>query len=512
MKVIVLPVIAFVAIFSHSIAYPMENQSQIQRSLILAQQANQHRTTAYIAYLSTFSPRHKMIVLHCKDGSVQLKPWIAYQCKTLKNAIVDSDPNTNNSVVDLTIFNNTPTRKTITQLYNCINGSQKLTTLSNDKLLNVFIAADMLEAPKKTRQTLAEHILKIIPKNKIDKELYLQICSNLPKSIKSLIVYGNNPAWLERAADNNFIVDLAGKDLETLDGLGKIGSRKVKIIDISNNKLKSLELDKITKAFPNVAQVTASNNKIKQLTRDDLNAFPNGLRLFLDDNQISSIEKSSNFNAPANAYLDLTENNISPESLENLKKSLAPSWCQRNRKDLFRQLGQVSQFIIDNKLKLGFLVHYASIGCLPPFKANLWENLIFIFRWETCPVPRSIFLKYLDEYLSIPIENFIAQRTNLFIGFGAGWGFHIYCSRYFSDNPFQKLLENPNTSSLLQQSLQKTKHLFTTYYGWKQYTALLFGAAFFKVLADNISTFKPSTVINSPTAKTKPTSSIEDLD
>jgi hypothetical protein len=288
------------------------------------------------------SKTHKItLVIKTVDGSIELKKSTARKLKTIKLLTEDCYKDSYIEVNLQDLFDNPPSISSLRLLLQLIENSlMNREPLSGAQLKEVFDAANYLEAPRRIRYYLAEMLMHIFSTEKNPS-----ILNNLPPSIKKAALLQRIgykvPAWLQTclAATERVDIDLSNNNLESLDGLELLASKKTRTLDISNNRLDKLDLKKIKKAFPGIQHINAQNNCIEKLFKHDIEALSEGLELQLDNNPISHCEPSTFFKTPERVSISLRSNpRLTSTALHNLSTSLQPSAYQKRLVGLFRSL------------------------------------------------------------------------------------------------------------------------------------------------------------------------------
>ncbi len=208
----------------------------------------------------------KKIVLNCSNNSIIVSVDQIKRCKTLKNMLKDCrapisiDLPLDGQAIDI-----------------LLKGMQEISIcdqLTNQEIKATFHAADYLEAPVKLRQKLAalyeKKILQPWEKESLthdEKEAIHKIRIKLvgqERSVNTLLLESKMIYF--QTIDGIDRIDLSNQMLESLDGIERLQFPRdsVKFVSLENNKLKKLDEAIIIKNFPNIREINASRNNIKE--------------------------------------------------------------------------------------------------------------------------------------------------------------------------------------------------------------------------------------------------------
>lgn len=257
------------------------------------------------------------------DGQVVLTPQQVKKFKTLQHHTEDAGNTINLPQI---------TTKGFALTVACVGDINRVNDLAPENLLTVMKIADMLEAPNKVRQAVAEKLIKYL--NTLSPKEQEIVFDNFSTTIKNLFIkkkYGYPSRRIEEILESqgSFVLDLSNYNLDSLEGIELLSSPNTKILLLNNNNLRKLDLQRVRKAFPNIRQIDASHNKITVLTKQDIGALSSGLRIFLNNNRINTAQQRCNFKTPEGVYIDIQDNPLTSSALDNLSHSLGPSFYQR---------------------------------------------------------------------------------------------------------------------------------------------------------------------------------------
>jgi len=225
----------------------------------------------------------------------------------------------------------------IETMQSLLNGAVGVT---EDKLLDVFHAADKYGLSKKFIQPLADQIDQQYDLEK-DPNLKLNVLIYKERTLETLKRLG-----LEVEIKDGRRIDLANKKLTTLQGIRnliktplykkllnsqEISEWSITSLILDNNKLKKLNPAELKKIFPNLKLISARNNSIKEL---DIKSVPDAMILDLYNNKITKIKTANTFfyNSPQSCIIDLSSNKLSPSELTKLQTLCTESMWQLLKK------------------------------------------------------------------------------------------------------------------------------------------------------------------------------------
>lgn len=265
----------------------------------------------------------QLIKFICSDGYIKVPTIIGKKLGFVRDAIKDStvelkDKKIAEAEFDLTIFGeHTPCKKNLQLLFDSIEKPADINLLSAEQIDSLMSIIPVLCPAKDICNTIIarSNFLKGPGKN-------IEYIMPVKYALSFFREYNSK--------NGKQMLDLKNKNLMNLDILSEYASDDVWAINLSNNKLLSLDLVKMKEYFPNLGVVLASNNTIKKLTAADL-AASSGLIVDLDSNQITTIDKIITYNAPEYGTLILTNNPLSELARKNITSFLKPSMWQKIR-------------------------------------------------------------------------------------------------------------------------------------------------------------------------------------
>ncbi len=166
---------------------------------------------------------------------------------------------------------------------------------------------------------------------------------------------------------SNAWIELQSQGLDSLEGITTLVyenvTSEINTINLDNNNLQELDVEKLLTLFPKLWRIQAKNNQIKKLILPK--KLKDEFQLLLENNQLQKIPY---FHCPRNGIFNFSGNQLSQEHIRALEKRLQLSLYQKNKQHLGICADHTIGFIEDFIPSSAKVVFYASpivvIDCL----------------------------------------------------------------------------------------------------------------------------------------------------
>ncbi len=210
---------------------------------------------------------------------------------------IKSDDIKDDSVTKFSLQDTPAFSKDNLQLLSFIMKHEMAERCKAEKIKDIFILADALEAPKKILKKIKKRAWDILPLNEINKEL-----PGLYECLKSI-------ASVSRELIGSKKLYFVDKKVCYLGGIRALANDSTESINLNNNRLRFVNVNKLFKLFPNLKQLDLGHNQLEQIKLPY--RLPDFFILNLSNNMLVTIPV---FKVNEGCVVDLRNNPLSDQA------------------------------------------------------------------------------------------------------------------------------------------------------------------------------------------------------
>lgn len=182
------------------------------------------------------------------------------------------------------------TKKNFKKLFECSRNYKLIRSLKANRINQIIDLAGNLGACKKFRKKLTVQALKLKVPVCIEKDIGLNSVADIDK---------------EMCIGDTSILDLSNRHLHSLQGIERFSSKDIRRINLSKNRLRTLDIPYLLRLFPNLKDLNVNYNKLLELK---LGIVPDEFYLHAMKNKLTDLEP---FTLGENCVVSLKRNKLS---------------------------------------------------------------------------------------------------------------------------------------------------------------------------------------------------------